>query len=161
MPNHKKIADYYENSSLSFLMDKHWLYGRWWKRKLILPNQGSNIMCPNEENVIVVPNHKKKEIIMRIHFYLIWWMNLDSIKNGGNKTFSCQTKASISYILIRRIWLYCLIIKRLEIGIRIQVCLIWWTNFDCKENSGNESFSCQTKASISCVLMWRTWLYCQ
>ena len=37
------------------------------KKKLFLPNQCTNIMYPNENNVFIVPNHKRQEIIMRIH----------------------------------------------------------------------------------------------
>ena len=35
------------------------LQGKWWKEKLFLPNQGSNIVYLNVENMIVMPNHKK------------------------------------------------------------------------------------------------------
>ena len=33
----------------------------------------------------------------------------------------------------------------MEITISIQVCLIWWMNFDSKENGGRKSFSYKTK----------------
>ena len=34
-------------------------------------------------------------------------------------------------------------------------------NFNYEENSAKKSFSCQTKASISCIRMRWTWLECQ
>ena len=40
-----------------------------------------------EENMFMVPNHKKTEIIMRIHVCLIWWENFDSKENGKRKSF--------------------------------------------------------------------------
>ena len=41
------------------------------------------------------------------------------------------------------------ITKRMEIIISIHVCPISQTNFDYKENLGNKSFSCKSKALIS------------
>ena len=43
---------------------------------------------------------------------------------------------------------------------RIQVCPIRWTSFNSKENSGNKSFSCKTKASKPCIPMRRMCLLC-
>ena len=50
--------------------------------------------------------------------------------------------------------------KKIEIITRIHVCLISQINFICKENSGKKSFSCKYKALVSCIPMWRTWLWC-
>ena len=46
---------------------------------------------------------------------------------------------------------WCPIIEKLKLIIRIHACLIWCMNFDAKENGEKESFSCETKASISCI----------
>ena len=43
---------------------------------------------------ILVPNHKKKEIIMRNQVLSIWWMNFDFEEYGGNKSFFSKSKAS-------------------------------------------------------------------
>ena len=95
--------------------------------------------------MIIVPNNKKLEIIVRIKVCLIWWTSFDSRENGGKKSFSYQTKASISHIPIKRTWLWCPITKKLKIITRIQVYLISWMNFDHKENGGKKSFSCKSK----------------
>ena len=46
--------------------------------------------------------------------------------------------------------------KRAKIIMGIYVCLISWINSDYKENDGRKSFSCISKASISCIPMRRT-----
>ena len=61
--------------------------------------QNINIMYPNVENMIVVPNHKKigdyyENPSLTKNFYYK--------ENDENKTFSCQTKASISCIPKRK-----------------------------------------------------------
>ena len=45
---------------------------------------------------------------------------------------------------------------RMEIITSIQVCIISWMDFDYKENGEKKSFSCESKASVSCIPMWRT-----
>ena len=51
-----------------------------------------------------------------------------------------------------------LVIKRMEIITSIEVYAISQVNINCKENGGKKYFSCKSKASISCILMWGTWL---
>ena len=58
VPNNKKKGDYFEYPSLSNFTSEHQLQGKWWSKKLFLPNQSINIMYPNEMNMIVVPNNK-------------------------------------------------------------------------------------------------------
>ena len=72
------------------------------ERKLFLPNQSSNIMFLNMENMIVVPLTKRMDIITSIQVCLIPWMNFNYKENGGKKSFSCQTKRSISCIPTQR-----------------------------------------------------------
>ena len=74
-----------------------------WNEKFFLQIQSINIVCPNVENMIVVPNHKKKrEIITSIQDCLISRMNLNYKENGGKKRFSCKSKALILCIPIWR-----------------------------------------------------------
>ena len=69
------------------------------KKRLFLQIQSINIMYPNMVNMIVVPNNKKKvEIITSIQVCLISQMNFDYKENGGKKSFSTKSKASIPRI---------------------------------------------------------------
>ena len=52
------------------------------------------------------------------------------------------------------------IIKRIKIVMSIYVSLILWINFHYEENGKKKDFSCKSKASISCIPMWRTLLSC-
>ena len=81
---------------------------------------------------------KKIKIIMSIHVFVIWWMNFDSMENGGKKSFSCKTKASKSWILMKKTCSCYLITKRIDIIMRIHVCLLWWMNFNSIENGGKK-----------------------
>ena len=74
---------------------------------------------------------KKKEIVVWIHVYLNWKMTFNS-KNGRKRDFSYETKASKSFIPMRRICLWCPIIKRNEVITWIRVYLNWQTNFESK-----------------------------
>ena len=131
------------------------------REKLFLEIQSINIMYPNVENLVVVPKMKRMEIIMSIQVCLISRMNINYSKNGGNKSFSCQTKTSIPSIsLTKHDCNAHSQKKKIKIIRRIQVCLIWRLNFDYKENIGKNNFSCQTKASIPIILMRRTCLWC-
>ena len=58
----------------------------------------ASILCPNVENMIVVPIRKGMEIIMSMQVCPTSWMNFDYKENGGKKSFSCKAKASISCI---------------------------------------------------------------
>ena len=66
------------------------------ERKLFLQIKGINIMYPNVEYMIVVPITKRMEVIMGIQVYPISGMNFNYKENGGKKSFSCKSKASIS-----------------------------------------------------------------
>ena len=80
------------------------------------------------------------------------------LKNGGKKSFSYKTKASISFIPIRKMSLHCPIIKKKQIIMRISVCPKWLINFNSK-NGGRISFSYETKASMSFIPMSKTSLW--
>ena len=62
------------------------------ERMFFLQIQGSNIVYPNVENMIVMPITKRMEIIMSIQVCLISWMNFDYKENGGKKAFLANPK---------------------------------------------------------------------
>ena len=51
--------------------------------------------------MIVAPIPKGMEIITNIQARLISWMDFDYKENGGKKSFSCKSRASMSCIPIR------------------------------------------------------------
>ena len=73
------------------------------------------------------------------------------------KSFFCESKASISCVWTRWLCFYSPFTKRMEIVMRIHVRQLYGINFDFRENDGKKSFSCETKVSISCIIM--RWMY--
>ena len=74
------------------------------RKKNFSSKSKASISCnPIEENMIVVLITKSMEIIMGIQVYLISWINFHYKRNGGNKSFSCKCKASISSIPMRKV----------------------------------------------------------
>ena len=100
---------------------------------------------------------KWNEITIWIHVYPNWKKYFNS-KIGNKKGFYYETKASLSLIPTRRMCLWCPIMKRKEIIMWIQVYPNWNTNFNSKKGN-RRSFSCDTKASISLILMRRMSLW--
>ena len=86
---------------------------------------------------------KRKEIIVWVHVYCNWKMNLNS-KNGRKTSFSHETKASKSFIPTSRMWLWCPIMKRKEIIMWIHVYPNWKTNLNSK-NGRKTSFLMKSK----------------
>ena len=82
---------------------------------------------------------KRKEIIMRIHVYPNWKKNFD-FNNGGKSSFSYESKASISFIRMKKTCSWCPIMKRKEIFMWILVYLNWKMNFNSKSGR-KRSFS--------------------
>ena len=78
------------------------------------------------------PISNKKEIIMWICVYPNWQTNF-YCKSGKKRSFYYETKASMSFIPIRRICLWFLIMKRKEIITWIHFYPNWWTNFESKK----------------------------
>ena len=74
------------------------------------------------------------------------------------KSFSYETKASMSFIPIRRINLSYSIMKRNEITMWIRVCPTCETNFNSKKGR-RRSFVNQTKASMLFILISKTNLW--
>ena len=97
----------------------------------------------------MVPNHKKKEIIIWIHVFPNWKTYFNS-KIGNKRSFSYETKASIPLLPKRRMCLWCLITKRKEIIMWINVYPNWNKNLNSKI-SNKRSFSYDTKSSISLI----------
>ena len=52
------------------------------KEKLFLASQSINVIYPNEDNMFMVPNYEKKEIIMCMHVCRDWRSNMNSKKMG-------------------------------------------------------------------------------
>ena len=100
--NNKRNGVYYKYQSLCQFRDKLSLSGKWWKEKLFLQIKSINIMYPNKVNMIAVPKTKRMEIITSIEVLLISQINFDYNENGVKKSFSCESKAPISYILMWR-----------------------------------------------------------
>ena len=87
-----------------------------------------------------------------------WNTNFNS-KIGNKRSFSYETKASISLIPSRTMCLWCLISKKKVIIMWIHVYSNWNTNFNSK--IGNKrSFSYETKASIPLIPKRRMCLWC-
>ena len=104
------------------------------------------------------PIMKRKEIIMWIHVYPNRNMNFHS-KKDNKRSFSYDTKASISLIPMRRMCLWCPIMKRKEIIMWIHIYRNWKTNFN--SSIGNKrSYSYETKATISPIPVMRMCLWC-
>ena len=97
----------------------------------------------------MMPNHEKKVIIMWIHVYPNWNTNFNS-KIGNKRSFSYETKASISLIPSRTMCLWFPIMKRKEIIIWIHVYPNWKAYFNSKIGNKRSS-SYETKASISLI----------
>ena len=81
-----------------------------------------------------------------------------TLKNRGERSFSYETKASMSFIPIRRISSWCPIVKgkrllseSLYVSIDIQTLIL--------KNGGKKSFLNETKASMSLILMSRMSLW--
>ena len=103
-----------------------------WKEKLFLWNQRSKIIYPNKKNEFMVLNNKKMEIIIWISVCPNdkWTLTL---KNDGKRSFSFETKASMSFIPTRRLRLWCLIMKRKEITMWIRVYPNWVKKLSSKK----------------------------
>ena len=101
---------------------------------------------------------KWNEITMCIHVYPNWKTYFNS-KIGNKRSFSFETKASISLIPMRRMCLWCPIMKRKEIIMWIHVYPNWNMNFNSKIGK-KKCFYYETKASISLIPRRRMRLWC-
>ena len=94
----------------------------------------------------MMPNHEKKRDYYVNQRLSQLKMNFND-KNGHKRSFSYETKASISLIPMRRMCLWCPIMKRKEIILWVHVYPIWNTNFNSK-NGNKRSFSHKPKHNI-------------
>ena len=92
------------------------------------------------------PILKRKEIIIWIHIYPNWEMNMSS-KNGRKISFSYETEASILFFPMRRMRLWHLMMKRNKIIMSIHVYPNWKMNFESK-NGRKKSFPMEPKHQI-------------
>ena len=85
-----------------------------------------------EEWVYGAQSWKERGLLYEFMIVLIdkWTLTL---KNNGRRSFSYETKASISFIPIQRMTLWCPIMKTKEIIMWIHVCPNWPKNFNSKE----------------------------
>ena len=119
------------------------------KRSFSYETKASISLIPMRRTSLWCPIMKWNEITIWIYVYPNWKTYFNS-KIGNKRSFSFETKASISLIPTRRMCLWCPIMKRKEIVMWIHVYRNWKTNFNSK--IGNKrSFSYETKASISLI----------
>ena len=76
---------------------------------------------------------KERRLLCEFVFVLIdkWTLIL---KNDGKKSFCYETKASMSFILMRRMSLWCPIMKRKKITMWICFCPNLWININSKKS---------------------------
>ena len=100
---------------------------------------------------------KEKEVVTWIHGCPNRWTNINS-KNGRKRCLSYEAEAWIPINPMRRMCLWCLMTKRMEIVMWIRVCPNRWTDINSK-NGRKRSFSYKTKASISFFIIRRMHLW--
>ena len=115
---------------------------------------------PMKRTRLWCPIIKRKEIIMWIRVWSNSQTNFNS-KNGWKRSFSYETKTSMSFIPMRKISLWFPIMKRKQIIMWIRVCSIINRRILFLKNGGKKSISYESKASMSFTLMKRTSLWCQ
>ena len=79
------------------------------------------------------PIMKRKEIVMWIHVCPNWKTYFYS-KNGYKRSFSYESKASISFIPLKRLCWWCIITKTKDIIVWIQVYRNWKMKFNSKNS---------------------------
>ena len=128
------------------------------KKGFYYETKASIALIPTRRMRLWCPIMKKKVIVMWIHVYPNWKTYFNS-KIGNKRSFSFESKASISLILMTRTCLQCLVTKWKEITIWIHVHPNWKTYINSKIRN-KRSFSYDTKASISLIPTRRTCLWC-
>ena len=94
---------------------------------------------------------------MWIHIYPNWNTNFN-FKIGNKRSFFYETKAPISFILIRRMSWWCPIMKRKEIIMWIYVCHNWKKNFNSKKWWKEKLFLWNQKHQCH-LSQWENWVY--
>ena len=102
------------------------------EREVLLWNLSFNSFIIIRRMCLWCPIMKRKKIIMWICVSPNKWTTINS-KDRRKRTFSYETKASISYIPIRRISLWFLTMKRKDIIMWIHIYPNLQMNFDSKK----------------------------
>ena len=121
---------------------------------LFLEIQSINIVYPNVKNMIIMPITKRMKIITSIKVVQFYGWALITRKMVERKAFLANPKHQYRVSQCREQGCSANK-KKMEIIRSIHVCFISWMNFDYKENGGKKSFSWKSKASISCILVWK------
>ena len=99
---------------------------------------------------------KRKEIILWIHVYPTTKINFNS-KTGRKRKFYYETKASLSFIPMKRMCLWFLVMKkRILLRESVFITIDIWTLI--LKNGGKWGFSYETKASIH-LSQWGEWIW--
>ena len=101
------------------------------KRSFSFETKASMSLIPTRRMCLWFPIMERKEIVMWIHVYPNWKMYINS-KIGNKRSFTFETKASISFIPTRRMCLWCPIMKLNEITMQIHVYPNWMMYFNSK-----------------------------
>ena len=67
------------------------------EKKLFLTSQGLNVIYPNKENVFMVPNRKKMEMLTSIHVCHNWQNNIIPKIVWKEKLFSSSQSTNVTY----------------------------------------------------------------
>ena len=114
VPNHEKRRRLLCESMFIPIDKMNFNSKEWWKEKLFLWNQSINAIYPKEENKLMVPNLEKKE-----NYYVnpcLSWMTMNfNSKNDEKISFSNETKALMSFSPLRRMNLWCPIMKKMRL----------------------------------------------
>ena len=132
---------------------------KWWEEKLFLWNQASMLFSRVSRMTLWCPIMKKKRRLLCEYVFVLINTRTLIQKNGVKKSFSYETKASMSFSRISRTSLWFLIMKRKDIIIK-STFVPYWTNSTSKENGGKKSFLNETKSSMSFIPMRRISLWC-
>ena len=138
MPNHEMKRDYisihvYPNWKIYFNSK----IGN--RRRFSFETKASISLIPMTRTCLQCLGMKWNEITRWIHVYPNWKTYFNS-KIGNKRSFSYETKASISLIPERRMCLWSPIMKTMVIIMWIHVYPNWNTNFNSK-NGNKKSFS--------------------
>ena len=110
---------------------------KWWEVMFFLWNQCINSFTPTSRMCLWHLIMNRMKIIMQIRVCPNWHMKFD-YKNDGKWSFFVNQSINL-FIPMRRMSLWCLIMKRNEIILQIHVCPNWHTNSNSK-TSGKWSF---------------------
>ena len=94
------------------------------RRNLILKNDGKLsfsyetkdlLIYPNEENEFMLSNHEKERRLLCESMFILIDRRTLILKSGGKRSFSYETKASMTFILMSGMSLWLPILKRNKI----------------------------------------------